>query len=287
MRALARRHPLAAFFVLAFAVTWVVWVPRALVGVGALDSDWPVTIGRAWSWGPLVAALLAAALVAGRAGPRELWQRLTRVRVPRVWYAVIVLGPALVWSVAAGLAVLFGQPFSALRPGALELGPIAFLPVFMVLTLTDGFGEEGGWRGYALPLLLLRFRAVPASLLLGVAWAAWHLPLAWTEGASLESAPVVLLFIDLPFTAIVYTWVFRHTRGSAFVAAIFHAALNLWAIPMPQGGGASLTPYLFGLGSRIAVACALMLLLGSELTRDRSPEDHPPEESAQPVSPLP
>jgi uncharacterized protein len=283
MRALAGRHPLATFFVLAIGVTWVVWVPRALVGVGVLDSDLVVALGRGWSWGPLVAAFLTAALVRGRRGARELWGRLTRVRVPAVWYAVILLGPALLWCAAAGSAMLFGASLADLRPGALELGPIAFLPVLMVLTLTDGLGEEVGWRGYALPLLLTRYRAVTASLLLGVVWAAWHLPLAWTDGATLDGAPVLFLFIDLPITAIVYTWVFRHTRGSAAVAALFHAALNLWAIPMPQSG-APLAPYLFGLGSRIAAAAALVALLGPELVRTDTKQPSEPA-SDKPLAP--
>jgi uncharacterized protein len=282
----AARHPLATFFVLAFLVTWAVWVPRALVGLGVITSDLPVVLGRAWSWGPLAAAFLAARLVRGRVGVRELWGRMTRVRVPAVWYAVIVLGPALLWCLAAGVAVLTGQRFADARPGAVEVGPIAFLPVFLILILTDGFGEEVGWRGYALPLLLARHRAVTASLLLGVPWALWHLPLAWTEGASLEGAPVWLLLIDLPATATVYTWVFRHTRGSVFVAAVFHAALNLWAIPMPRGGD-SLAPYLSGLGWRIAVACALVAILGPSLTRAGGAEGSTTREREEPLAPLP
>jgi uncharacterized protein len=134
------------------------------------------------------------------------------------------------------------------------------------------------------PLLLERYRAVTASLLLGLVWAAWHLPLAWTEGATLEGAPVSFLLIDLPVTAIAYTWVFRHTRGSAAVAALFHAALNLWAIPMPQGG-APLAPYLFGLGSRIAAAVALVVLLGPELARAGTTSQPTEPETEQPLAP--
>jgi uncharacterized protein len=108
-----------------------------------------------------------------------------------------------------------------------------------------------------------------------------------SQGASLEGAPVLLLFVDLPFTAIAYTWVFQHTRGSVFVAAAFHAALNLWTIPMPQSGAEPLAPYLFGLGSRVAVAWALVAVLGSGLTRARVGQHVPTSAAREPLSPMP
>jgi hypothetical protein len=52
MRRLARRYPVTAFVVLAFAITWSLWVPRALVSEGRLDSDLVVTVGGFWTYGP-------------------------------------------------------------------------------------------------------------------------------------------------------------------------------------------------------------------------------------------
>ena len=69
-----RRYPLVTFFLLAFALTWVVWVPRATgIPLGAL--------GQLWTWVPAIAALLAAALTGGRPAVRELGARLVRWRV--------------------------------------------------------------------------------------------------------------------------------------------------------------------------------------------------------------
>ena len=51
------------------------------------------------------------------------------------------------------------------------------------------------WPGAALtlPRLLQRWPVVTASLILGLVWAAWHLPLLWTRGAPLYGYPVWLL----------------------------------------------------------------------------------------------
>jgi uncharacterized protein len=40
-----RRHPLVTFFILAFTITWVVWVPRA----AGLQTD---AVGQVWTWRP-------------------------------------------------------------------------------------------------------------------------------------------------------------------------------------------------------------------------------------------
>ena len=87
MTQLIRRHPLTTFFLLAFGITWVVWVPRAAgVPLGV--------VGQAWTWSPAVAALLATALTGGRDAVRELGARLVRWRVGWQWYLVVILGPA-------------------------------------------------------------------------------------------------------------------------------------------------------------------------------------------------
>jgi uncharacterized protein len=225
LRAAVRRRPTIAFFVAAFALTWVVWVPRAL------GSAWAVGLGAVWTYMPAVAALLVAAVV-GHGAVRDLGRRLTRWRVPLRWYAVVLLGPAAFWAVVlavVGVLGLLGVPYdgtAAPRPPGADLG-VRVLPVLVVLALTDGLGEEAGWRGFALPRLLGRLPGLAASVLLGLVWALWHLPLVWTEGAALEGASAVLLLLELPARSIVFTRVFGATGGSALIAILLHVALSL------------------------------------------------------------
>ena len=82
----------------------------------------------------------------------------------------------------AGIAVLLGEPWDAARPPALTLSIPALGLTLLILALTDGLGEELGWRGYLLPRLLIRHRAFVASLILGLYWWLWHLPSVWTAG---------------------------------------------------------------------------------------------------------
>jgi membrane protease YdiL (CAAX protease family) len=236
MRSLARRYPLVAFFGVTFLLTWAVWVPRALVSQDVMQAAWPADIAPLSTYGPALAAVIVAALI-GRGALRDLGARLVRWRVGWWWYAVVLLGPAAFWAVVWALLQLLGWDGESSRPLLVEQGLVAALPLLLVLTLTDGLGEETGWRGFALPRLLSRHPALVASVVLGLLWALYHLPLFWTDGTTLSGSSPWVLAIELPAVAIVYTWVFLHTQGSALMAILLHGASNLTTMSASVAGG--------------------------------------------------
>ena len=174
---------------------------------------------------------------------------LWRVGLP--WY-VIALGLPTVLSIAtAGLSYLLGASKS------IQVGALTVLELVLFVLVV---GEELGWRGYALPLLLEKRSAVTASLILGVLWALWHLPTFVVPGTpqyGLPLAAFVLLTIEY---SILMTWVFLHTLGSVLIATLFHGAINL-SQGMFLGGvdGASrywLLSIVYGVAALIAAVCA-------------------------------
>jgi len=261
-----RRHPLVTFFLLVFIITWVVWVPRA--------SGVPLgVVGQAWTWVPAIAALLAAALTGGRGALRELGSRLVRWRVGWQWYLVVILGPAAFSLAVAGVYALLGGSWAEAAPPALLEGPLLFLPLFLlILTLTDGLGEELAWRGFALPRLLTRYNALVASLVLGVIWGLWHLPLVWTEGATLYQQPVWLFLVDIAAKSVLFTWVFLHTRGSVLIAMLFHGATNLFIVSPVVASTGDLTLLLLAAVGKWALVVVLILVAGPTLVRGPSPD---------------
>jgi membrane protease YdiL (CAAX protease family) len=266
MAQLMKRHPLVTFFLLVFILTWVVWVPRA--------SGAPLgVLGQAWTWIPAIAALLAAALTGGRGALRELGSRLVRWRVGWQWYVVVILGPAVFSLAVAGIYTLFGGSWAEAAPPAILAGPLLLLPLFLaILTLTDGLGEELAWRGFALPRLLTRYNALVASVVLGVIWALWHLPLLWTEGNGMFHLPVWLLLLDLTAKSILFTWVFLHTRGSVLIAMLFHGATNLFLVsPEVVSTGDFQVAVLAMVGKWVLVGIVLVVA-GPRLVRDPRPD---------------
>jgi uncharacterized protein len=149
------------------------------------------------------------------------------------------------------------------------------LPFFLViLTLTDGLSEEIGWRGFALPRLLSRHNALAASLILGVLWALWHLPLVglWTEGSAMYLQPVWLLLVDIPAKAVLFTWVFLHTRGSVLLAVQLHGATNLFVVSPDLSSSGDLTVLLLTAGAKWVLVLVVVVVAGPQLARGPRPE---------------
>ena len=250
------------FFVLVFVLTWAVWVPRA-VGV-------PVGIaGQLSTWMPAMAAVLAAALTGGRAAVRRLLAALVRWRVGWPWYVLVILGPAVFAAAVAGAYALLGGSWTTAFPAATT--GLASLALFLVvLTLTDGVGEELAWRGFALPRLLERYSALVASVVLGVLWGLWRLPLLFTEGTALFGQPIWLLLTDIVAKSILFTWVFLRTRGSVLIAALLHGTTNLFVVsPTVASAGDLLLPGL-ALAAKWLLVVVIVLVCGPALTRRRT-----------------
>jgi membrane protease YdiL (CAAX protease family) len=260
---------LVFFFGLVFFATWIVWVPRALESRGLLDSHWAHWLGRGWTYMPALAAVVFVALTGGRRSLAELGRKLLLWRIGWRWYAAIVTIPLGIALTTAGIYALTGGQFSAGLPLVMDL-PLPIIPLIIAIRLlTDGIGEETAWRGVALPQLLGRMNGVTASLILGIVWATWHLPLIFTVGAPMANNSILLLFVLLPAESVVYTWLYQHTRGSILAAALFHALIGLWAIASPAAEATGL-PQLIRAILWCALAGVLLLKYGVNLTARQS-----------------
>ncbi|MFN8422647.1 MAG: CPBP family intramembrane glutamic endopeptidase [Anaerolineae bacterium] len=235
--ALARRvaaHPLASFFALAFAGSWTAILPSLLgrTGLGVFDYALPESVGLvlyivvAPIAGPGLAAFAVAYAQGGAAGARDLLRRCLLWRVPPLWGAIALFVFFLGFLISAGFTLGLG-PVRALATQWPRLLTV-FLPTTALLTIAGLFGEEPGWRGFALPRLQARFGPVVASGILGLVHGLWHLPAFFVAGALGPYAPPRFAAFVLAGIAgtLVYTWIFNHAGGSILLLTVTHAASN-------------------------------------------------------------
>jgi membrane protease YdiL (CAAX protease family) len=87
-------------------------------------------------------------------------------------------------------------------------------------------GEEIGWRGFGLPKLLETVKSpLLASLILGVVWGLWHLPIYLLPGQS--SFPYPLFLLLTVGSSFIYTSLFIKTKGSLLPAVLLHASTDI------------------------------------------------------------
>lgn len=246
--AAVRRHPLGAYFLLTYLLSWGYWVPLAITGGHV--SHFPGLLG------PMIAALVVDSAVAGRAGVADLLRRMVQWRVPVRWYAAALV-PLAVTAVAVGVT----SAFTGGTPSPDQLGRMPGLPavgwfaVFVLVFLINGYGEETGWRGFAWPRLRERHGLAGAALLLTVPWALWHLPTFWLDTGMRGFAPLMIpgFLLGMAAGAVVLGWLFEHARGSLLLVALFHAALNM-------GSATQATEDVAPAGSAIVIVWAVLIL---------------------------
>lgn len=256
-----KRHPLVFFFVLAYVLPWLVWGTSIAQLRGLLSFHIPQSL--AFWLGLTIATYLAAALTGGWPAVKDLLLRLVRWRVNVVWYVA-----ALALTLLLGLLALLveralggAHPLGELLPAA-QLAPTLLFQIFF-FWLT----EETAWRGFALPRLQARFSALNSSLILGVLWGLWHLPLFLIPDSFQATLPLIGFLLSALATSLLATWIFNHSRGSVLVAAIFHAATDVAiAYSGVMSGGARLF-WIFVLVQWAAAVVIVLTQGAAHLTR--------------------
>lgn len=105
------------------------------------------------------------------------------------------------------------------------------LPSIIPLILLGPISEEYGWRGFALKRLLKCVNPNLASLIVGLIWSFWHLPLFYMIGTSQyeSNLPFLTFLIIVTSSSLIYTYMFKVTKESVF-SAIFYHWLNTYVL---------------------------------------------------------
>lgn len=229
--------PLITFFILSFVFIVILASPGILINYEIINIEIPflpfIILG---SWSPnLVAFFVIAFVIKQKGGIKALLRRWTMWRVSPWWY-IVAFSPIVVSLLAALLYFQFDSQVVA----STKFPGVPFLAGFLVISLITGaMGEELGWRGFALPWLQTRFNALGASLILGVIWGLWHLPL-WFTGMGYDDISFWLFaWVGIAMTVIL-TWICNSTKGNMLLVTLFHMSYNfgmgligeIWSIPL-------------------------------------------------------
>ena len=135
-----------------------------------------------------------------------------------MWYISIIL--------FSFICCILPTPFG----GAKMVKPLymAFLELpFMII---GGGLEEIGWRGFLQPTLQKKICAFTSTLIVGVTWAIWHLPLWFVLGTHQSNMNFITFLITTMALSFILAALYNST-GSIFLCIIMHAFINgFWEV---------------------------------------------------------
>ena len=167
------------FFVLVLGWSWLFWIPAAVLGI-SIRTAFGAVLGLFGLLGPMLGGIGFTYLTQGKEGRRDYWLRIIDLkRISVGWYLVIFLFVPVLMALTAYLDILSGGSTAPFENAAAPFlsAPLSIIPFALGIFFIGPFPEELGWRGYVLDRLQIKWNALASSLILGVVWALWHLPL--------------------------------------------------------------------------------------------------------------
>lgn len=227
------RQPRTSFPTAFFVLTFVLSTPLYVLNVLAFSSVLGVPeIGPVYiallTFTPGLAAVLLTARSDGKEAVKTLLLRVLdfdRIKQKGWYIPVFLLGP-LIFALSIGCMLLLGVPTQS------ALVSVLALPAVFAFCVLLAAGEEVGWMGYAAKPLDDRNGALRAALILGVIWAAWHVPFFVFLFPDPTACGAQLL--TLIGARVLLFWIFNNTGKSVLAATTCHAADNTALMLMPN-----------------------------------------------------
>ena len=237
------KYQIWAYVAIAYGFTWVVAAFNIVARWNG--GSMPGWLHYLAAYGPLVGAFTVTAWTQGRAGVHTLLARLWQVRFPLRWWTAVLSPLILLLLLAGGVWLVTGRGLDLAGLGEVEgVGNLGVVGAAVFWLLTFGLGEETGWRGFLLHHLDQQRPSRHNALIVGLIWAAWHLPFFFYQENFIALGAVGTLgwVLGLMAGAVLLAWLYQGTGGSILAVMLWHALFNLGtAAPM---SGELLAPVL-------------------------------------------
>lgn len=217
---------LLTFITLAYGFSWAISVPLAINYLSGHDVDYRIHYVTAF--GPLLAAILTTLIYEGFTGLRGFLSKILEIKI-NLAFVLSILSPIALFLFAGLVVTLMGNQLDITNIGDVNfLGNIGILPSLILWIITFGFGEETGWRGFALGELNKRFSMKLSTTILAIVWFCWHLPFFIYNGNLSEGGifGIAMYALSLFCGNIVLSYLIKLNENRILAVAVWHGVFN-------------------------------------------------------------
>jgi uncharacterized protein len=223
------------FFALTFAIGWVFWISAALTQQDVMRFP-VIVLHTLGGLSPSTAGIIMIYCLKDRERQRDFWRRtvdFSRIGLSRTLWILVIFPVIVLASIA--IATLFGaDPHNFSQLNNLIAQPLLLAAVLVMGLITGPISEELGWRGFALDILQSRWGVLLSSLILGLVWWGWHLPLFFIVGTpqyrmGIGTIEFWFFLVNILPLSLIMTWFYNQTRRSILSAILLHYGFNVTA----------------------------------------------------------
>lgn len=233
-----KKHPLISFFFVTFLISWGIaglffLFPDQVVRLTMKEADAYHPLFRFAVSAPTISAFLVILWLRGKQCLLDYMARYLDFSIPHRWYALIFGG-----IVGFGFLLRIIEESVGVEVPVLSFSWFSFIPYASYWILYDPgpLSEEGGWRGFALPLLQRHFSQFWSAIILGTVWTIFHLPAFYisTLNQSNFASTFPLFWISTVMLTMFMTYAYNATRGNIPLMILIHWAYNLTGVLVPM-----------------------------------------------------
>lgn len=221
-----QKYAIIVYIITSYAITWSILFPLSFF---YMELDFPIR--EIWhslgAIGPAISAIIILKIKEGNRGLKHLKKSFTRR--PSLIYFIFAAFPLIIFLITFSIESLVGTfTFNDFVIGN-RLFDFSSILLFILVSVSYGFFEEIGWRGYLLPSLQKKFNALISTIILSLIWTFWHLPLFFYRYEDFQIAFFTLLtFWLLLFSgSIVFTFLYNQTKGSLLTVIVLHITYDI------------------------------------------------------------
>jgi len=220
------------FFGVVFLFTWTLWFAAAFISNANPDNSVNLLLMILGLFVPSIIALIMVLISKSPALKKDYKDKLVglyRIKPFNVVLSIVVM--FVVIAVSILISLLFGQStdqFAFVGGFSFSIGGI---PTLFTLVLT-ALLEELGWRGYAEDSVAYYCSWFKESIIFGIVWGLWHLPLFFIPGSyhynilHMNIWFMINFFASVIPMAFLFTWVYVKNRRSILACMLFHFFVN-------------------------------------------------------------